>query len=184
MTSNRGFFRGFRRVVYVLSAIPLITALAAAMDWPAVTPEEQNLKDVKEQPGAPAVILERQEIADDLNNVHSTYKRIKILSEAGRRYADVELPYNARGYSITEISGRTIHPDGSDVPFEGKPFDKRVLKGKGIRYKVKTFTLPDVQVGSILDFHYNLRYPDNRVVPPEWSVQEGLFQKKASFKFI
>ena len=131
-----------------------------------------------------AIILQRQEIADDLNNFHSTYKRIKVLTEAGRKYADIELPYNRRGFSITEVSGRTVHPDGTVVPFEGKPFDKVLVRGRNIRIHVKAFTLPDVQVGSILDVRYSLRYDDKRVVPPEWIVQDDLFQKKASFKFI
>ena len=170
----------------VLRAILLVSLspLAFAADWPAITPEEQALKDVAEQSGAPAVILERQEIADDLNNFHSTFKRIKILTEEGRKYADVELPYNRHGFSIGDISGRTVHPDGTVIPFEGKPFDKAILRGKGIRYHVKAFTLPDVQAGSIIDFRYSLRYPDKRLLPPEWIIQDELFQKKANFKFI
>jgi hypothetical protein len=163
--------------------ISLVSACAAA-DWPPITPEEQALKDVEEQLGAPAVILERQEIADDLNNYHSTYKRIKVLTDAGRKEADVELPYNRNGFSISEISGRTVHPDGTVIPFEGKPFDKVLIRGRGIRIHVKAFTLPDVQVGSILDFRYSLRYNDNRVLAPEWIVQDHLFQRKATFKFI
>jgi hypothetical protein len=176
------------RVVWrFLLGIFLLTrmvSVCAAVDWPPITSEEQALKDVAQQPGASAVILERQELADDLNNFHSTYKRIKVLTEAGRKYADVELPYNRRGFSISEISGRTIHPDGKVIPFEGKPFDKVLVRGRGIRIHVKAFTLPDVQVGSILDVRYNLRYDDKRLVPPEWIVQDELLQKKASFKFI
>src|SRR5207249_5872481 len=116
----------------VLRAILLVSLspLAFAADWPAITPEEQALKDVAEQPGAPSIIMERQEIADDLNNFHSTFKRIKILTEEGRKYADVELPYNRHGFSIGDISGRTVHPDGTVIPFEGKPFDKAILSAK------------------------------------------------------
>ena len=69
----------------------------------------------------------------------------------------MELPYNRRGFSISEVSGRTIHPDGTVIPFEGKPFDKVLVKGRNIRIHVKAFTLPDVQVGSILDFRYSVR---------------------------
>ena len=130
------------------------------------------------------MILDRQEIADDLNNYHSTYKRIKVLTEAGRKNADVELPYNRHGFSIGDISGRTVHADGTVIPFEGKPFDKVLVRGRGLRIHVKAFTLPDVQVGSILDFRYTLRYDDKRLLPPEWVVQDDLSQKKASFKFV
>ena len=172
------------RFLLGISLFPCLVSVHAAADWPPITPEEQAIKDVAGQPGASAIILQRQEIANDLNNFHSTYKRIKVLNEAGRKYADVELPYDRRGFSITEVSGRTIHPDGTVIPFEGKPFDKVLVRGRNIRIHVKAFTLPDVQVGSILDFRYTLRYDDKRVVPPEWTVQDDLFQKKASFKFI
>jgi hypothetical protein len=142
------------------------------------------MTSLPQQPGAPAAILLREETADDKNNYHSVYMRIKVLTEAGRKYADVELPYNRRNFTIAQISGRTVHTDGSVVPFEGKPFDKVVVKGHGARYQVKSFTLPDVQVGSILDFRYSLRYADNVLIPPQWIVQDELFQKKATFKYI
>jgi hypothetical protein len=173
----RSFFLG-------ISLLIGSACISGAVDWPPITPDEQSVKDVAGQPGASAIILQRQETADDLNNFHSTYKRIKVLTESGRKYADVELPYDRREFTISAISGRTIHPDGSVIPFEGKPFDKVLVKGRGIRIHVKAFTLPDVQVGSILDFRYSLRYEDRRLLPPEWIVQEELFQKKASFKFI
>lgn len=142
------------------------------------------MTSIKEQAGAQAVILLREEIDDDMNNAHSVYERIKILTDAGREYANVELPYSHRYFSIGSISGRTIHSDGSIVPFEGKPFDKTVVKGNGIRVNVKSFTLPDVQVGSVIDYRYSLRYDDNRAFAPTWEVQEDLFQRKAYFKFI
>jgi hypothetical protein len=155
-----------------------------AADWPAINPEDLSVKDVKEQPGAPAVILLREETDDDMNNVRTVYERIKILADAGRQYANVELPYNRRAFTISAISGRTVHADGSTVEFKDKPFDKTVVKGNGLKYNVKSFTLPDVQVGSIVDYRYSLRYSDNQVLPPEWEVQNELFQRKAYFKFI
>ncbi len=155
-----------------------------AADWPAISPEDLSVQDVKEQPGAPAVVLLREETDDDMNNFRSVYERIKILTDAGREYANVELPYNRRAFTIAAISGRTVHPNGSTVEFKDKPFDKTVVKGNGLKYNVKSFTLPDVQVGSIIDFRYSLRYSDHRVLPPEWEVQNELFQRKAYFKFI
>jgi hypothetical protein len=73
--------------------------------------------------------------------------------------------------------------------FDGKVFDKVVVKGmlgRGVQVRVhlKSFTLPDVQVGSIIDFRYSLRYDERLFEPPEWIVQTDLFQKKATFKFI
>jgi Domain of Unknown Function with PDB structure (DUF3857)/Transglutaminase-like superfamily len=173
------------RWFYLLPLVPFLFCLQSlAVDWPSINPDDLSMTSIKEQPGAPAVCLQREEIDDDMNNVHSVYQRIKILTDAGREYANVELPYSHRGFTIAGISGRTVHADGSVVPFEGKPFDKTVEKSGGIRINVKSFTLPDVRVGSIIDYRYSLRYEDHMLLPPEWEVQTELFQRKAYFKFI
>jgi hypothetical protein len=84
------------------------------------------MKDLPEQPGAPACILFHDQIDDDQNGSHTVYMRIKVLNEAGRKYADVEIPYPRDYYeSITEIRARTIHSDGSIVEFQGKPLTKQ-----------------------------------------------------------
>jgi len=147
------------------------------------------MTDLPEQKGAPAVVLLREEVADNPKNNSTVYMRIKILTEAGRRYADVEIPYLRRDFSVDGVSGRTVHSDGTIIPFEGKVFDKMVVKGNAghgvqIRVHVKSFSLPDVQVGSILDFRYTINYDERFFVPPEWIIQSDLFQRQASFKFI
>jgi hypothetical protein len=172
------------RVLLLVCLLLSLGSLRALAEWPSISPDDLKMTSIKEQPGAPAVILNREEIDDDMNNVHSVSERIKILTDAGREYANVEIPYSHRGFSITGISGQTTHADGTVVPFEGKAFDKTVIKGGGLRINVKSFTLPDVQVGSIIDFKYSLRYEDNMLLPPEWEVQNELFQRSAYFKYI
>lgn len=165
-----------------------ITSVARATDWPPLTPEELSMTTLPEQPGAAAVVLLREEISDDPHNYRTVYVRIKVLTEPGRRYADVEIPYSRRHFIIYDISGRTVHSDGTIVPFTGKAFDKVLTKskehGRQERYQVKSFTLPDVQVGSIVEYRYFQRYDDRSFYAPEWEVQTDLFQKKASFQFM
>jgi hypothetical protein len=175
------------RVVQVAAVISLfLLALPASFadDWPPISAEDLKMTSVAEQPGAPAVILFRQETDDDNNNIHTYYTRIKILTQAGLPYADVELPYNRRAFKIVAISGRTIHADGTIVKFAGRPLDKIVEKSHNVKERVKSFSLPDVQVGSIIDFRYTLSYDDHTLVPPNWDVQVDLFQKKVSFTFL
>src|SRR5437763_3033800 len=176
--------RVLRVVLFPLLFALTLTQLSRATDWPPIAPEDLKLASLKEQPGAPAVILDREEIDDDMNNFESVYERIKILTDAGRERANIEIPYIHRGFSISGINGRTVHPDGSIINFEGKPFDKTVERGNGIRVNVKSFTLPDVGVGSIIDFSYTLRYEDRRLIAPECVVQEKLFQRRAYLKYI
>ena len=157
-----------------------------AADWPAIDPAELQIKELPEQPGAPAFVLFREEIDDDQKQSISVYMRIKVLNEAGRKYADVEIPFfssNSLNLSIHDLQGRTIHSDGSIVALQGKPYDKTVIKSKAIKERVKAFSLPDVQVGSILEYRYILRY-DSFVIPPEWEIQDEFFARKEHFRFV
>jgi len=174
------------RAPYRLLLLPLLLTFAApwstAADWPPIAPEEQAMTSIPEQPGAPAVILSREETDNDLLHFHSTYVRIKVFTEAGREYANVQIPYDRHGGTIGGVAGRTVHADGSVVPFEGKPLDKIIVKQHDLRYQVKSFTLPDVQVGSIIEYRYSFRYSDTILIQPNWTMQQDLFQKKATFK--
>src|SRR6267143_6003253 len=122
-----------------------LTIHSAAMgdDWPPITPEERGTTSLPEQPGAAAVVLDREEVSDDPHNYRTVYMRIKVLTEPGRRYADVEIPYSRRHFTISDVRGRTVHRDGTIVPSTGKPFDKvlvrRKERGQEERYQVKSF---------------------------------------------
>jgi Domain of Unknown Function with PDB structure (DUF3857)/Transglutaminase-like superfamily len=162
----------------------LICGISWSADWPPITPEEQAMTSVSEQPGAAAVILNREETDDDLLHYHHTYIRIKVLTEAGREYANIQIPYDRHGGTIGDLAGRTVHADGAILPFEGKAMDKVIMKQHGLRYQVKSFTLPDVQVGSIVEYRYSYRYGDNSLIQPQWTMQGDLYQKRAFFKNI
>ncbi len=177
--------RAIRFCLLVLAAsfaFPL--HLRAGTDWAPVDPAELQMKDLPEQPGAPAFVLFHEEIDNDQQGSHSMYMRIKVLSDAGRKYADVQIPYYKDEINISDIHGRTIHPDGSIVEFQGKPFDKVVVKSKNLKIRVKAFTLPDVQLGSILEYKYTLRTENNTLWPTRWTVQSDLFQRKEHFRFV
>jgi hypothetical protein len=163
-------------------AAPAVRSLA---QWTAPTQEELKMTAQPEVPGAPAVYLFREEITDDHMHYWSKYARVKVLTERGKDAANVELAqYSSQehgGYTVNAIAGRTIHPDGTIIPFTGKPFQKLLEKGNGFKAVAKVFTLPDVEVGSIIEYRYQLRYDDNYFISPEWAVQEDFFTRKAHF---
>jgi len=152
-------------------------------EWQPITPEELKMTSVPEAPGAPAVILYRQVDRDDSARTGSerNYIRIKILTEEGRKYADVEIPFFRNQGTIVDIKGRTIRPDGSIANFEGKAYDKTIAKAKGLKYLARTFTLPDVQVGSIIEYHYTLDLQENYVYDSHWILSDELFTRHARF---
>ena len=150
----------------------------------AATPEELKMTSEPLAPGAPAIILFRQVDRDDsgVQAMETNYVRIKILTEEGRKYADVEIPYyKGNGSEIVNVRARTIRPDGTVVAFEGKPFDKQIVKAKGVRYMAKTFTLSDVQVGAIIEYSYIVNFPEYYVFDSHWILSDELFTKQAKF---
>jgi hypothetical protein len=168
---------------FLLTLIPA----AHADQWTAPTPEELTMTSQPQVPGAAAVYLFKEEITEDKLHMFSIYVRLKVLTEAGKEYANVELrQYNTSdngGYSVAGIAGRTIHSDGTIIPFTGKPFEKLIEKGQGFKEMAKVFTLPDVDVGSIIEYRYQLRYDDNYFIHPDWFIQSDLFTRNAHYQW-
>jgi hypothetical protein len=138
------------------------------------TPQERAITSVAFAPGASAVVLNWHQTVNDHSFYRSEYVRIKILSEQGKKYGDVEIPHIAFLYDVDHIKARTTRPDGSVAPFDGKTFDKVVVKIGGVRLLAKTFTLPDVQVGSIIEYRYDLTNRSHVIYNSQFSVQREI----------
>ncbi len=148
------------------------------------TDEELKMTADPKAPGAAAVYLDYEEIANDPLHYQSTYARIKVLTEKGKTLATVELPYFLKGSTkITGIKGRTIQPDGTIIPLTVKPEDLVVVKNGDFQVERKVFTLPSVEVGSILEYRYDLNYDDNSFSSPTWEIQRPYFVHKAHYSF-
>jgi transglutaminase-like putative cysteine protease len=156
---------------------------AVADEWQPISPEELKMTSVAEAPGAAAVILYRQVDRDDNARTGSQYNyvRIKILTEEGRKYGDVEIPFFKAQGTIHGLRARTIRPDGTIANFEGRPFDKTIVKAKGLKYLAKTLSMPDVQVGSIIEYHYTEDLQEGLVFDSHWILSDELFTKRAKF---
>ena len=134
-------------------------------------------------PGAAAVFLYREETTDDNLHFHSLYVREKILTEKGKEEATVRVPYEHGAFKVSDIQGRTIHADGTVIPLTAKPSDLTDVKTKDYQVNTMVFTLPSVEVGSILEYRLQLRYDDNMVSSPNWEVQQKYFVHKAHYMF-
>jgi transglutaminase-like putative cysteine protease len=158
-------------------------ATVGAEEWAPISPDELKMTSLPEAPGAPAVILYRQVDRDDNSKTgnEQNYVRIKILTEQGRKFADVEIPFFREQGTIVSIHARTVRPDGTIANFEGKAYDKTIAKAKGVKYLAKTFTLPDVQVGSIIEYRYVYDMAENWVYNSHWILSEELFTRRAKF---
>ena len=169
-------FRGF---ILVLLLAGLAFADNKKEDWLTLTPQEMQMKEVPGDPGASAVQLYYADFIDNSLHTEFIHMCIKVLNEKGKQYADVEIPILPET-GLKDLKAHTIHPDGSIVEFTGKPYEKTLIKGRGVKVLAKTFTLPDVTVGSIIEYKY--RRTD--VWAQRWVLQHDLYTVRQEFKFV
>lgn len=111
------------------------------------------------------------------NNAHWSLPSAAHLGE--------DAPWDTDSYvgkvEIGALEGRVVHPDGTIVPLTGKPSE--ILKAtKGPRGTETTFTIPGVDVGSIIEYRYQVRY-DRYLTAPHWQLQAPYFIHKEHFVF-
>ena len=178
-----------RRVFFCLLMLLIVSAwgansISAGDEWQPISPEELKMTSEPRAPGAQAVVLYRQVDRDDssVQTPHEyNYMRIKILTEEGRKNADVDLVVVKGSWDVHNIKARTIRPDGSIINFDGKIYEKEIVKARGFKYLAKTFTLSDVQPGSIIEYHYIIDFAQYYVFNSNWVLSDELFTKRAKF---
>jgi hypothetical protein len=171
------------------------TPLAFADDWKPISQEELKMTSLPEAPGAPAVILYRQ--VDQIDKAFTesrqyNYVRMKILTEEGRKFGNITIPFE-KGYGmISSIRARTVHADGSVVKFDGKTYETTLMKAKGFNTTVTAFVMPDVQAGSVLEYEYYRTLAEHSIDDgsstsrfllhdSEWPLNMELFTRFAKF---
>ncbi|HEX8284245.1 MAG TPA: DUF3857 domain-containing protein [Pyrinomonadaceae bacterium] len=134
-------------------------------DWRPVDPAEiaQSGPTVEKDADAEALFWEVK-VADeadggDPRTVLKHYVRIKIFNERGRESqgkVDILAPkVGSREIKISDIAGRTIKPDGTVVELKKEDiFERTVVKASGVKVKAKSFALPGVEPGSIIEYRW------------------------------
>ena len=169
-------------LLFLAATLCSATAFAQFGQFQPPTPDELKMTADPKAPGAAAVYLNISETADDNLHVRIRYARIKVLTEKGKELATVEVPYGG-GNKVSAIRGRTIHPDGTVIPLEVKPEDLLTAKSGDVKVGKKVFTLPSAEVGSILEYSYDIDYPEGTVSSPLWEVQRQYFVHSAHYAF-
>ncbi|HSZ63495.1 MAG TPA: DUF3857 domain-containing protein [Terriglobales bacterium] len=175
-----------RLTVLFVSCVVLCVAAHqahASVGFQPISQDELKMTSEPHAPGAPAIILYRQVDRDD--NIHTphedNYFRIKILTEEGRKHGNIQIPFLKELDNVVNIKARTIRPDGSISNFDGKIFEKELVKERGTELLAKVFTLPDVEVGSILEYSFTIDFVEHKLFRSNWILSNELFTRKAQF---
>ncbi|WP_321286751.1 DUF3857 and transglutaminase domain-containing protein [uncultured Sunxiuqinia sp.] len=139
-------------------------------DFGVISKEEWDLKTYDKDPEAPAVILFDQGKSIFFDTDEGDYdirftrtKRIKILKEAGIDYAEIAIPYYQDGFGKTEevVSIEAYTYSLEDGSLTRAKLDQNLVykEKKNNNWYCQKFTLPDVKVGSIIEYKYVVETP-------------------------
>jgi len=136
--------------------VALTASSALAQDWKPIDPADLALKApvVEKDADAEAIFWEVR-IDDSKPDELSlkNYIRIKVFNERGREsQSKVDLPYLGHN-QIKDIAARVIKPDGNVVELnKDDVFERTIVKLSGLKLKAKSFALPNVEPGAIIEY--------------------------------
>ena len=148
----------------LLIALALSTSIsirAAYDDWKPVDPGELALKapSVEKDADAEALFWEVR-IDDDPEGdlIFNHYIRIKVFTDRGKEsQSRIDIPFGNFGgeIKIRDIAARTIKVDGSIVDLKKEDvFERTIVKASGLRVKAKSFAMPSVEPGCIIEYRW------------------------------
>ena len=130
------------------------------IEFGQVRHDEMKLKECSFDKSADAMILLDHAVAyfNDENNLITERRiRLKILKEKGVERGDIRIPFYSEGdfENIYNIEAVVFTPT-ADGDFEQKTLERKNIFTRQVNklYSLVTFALPNVQVGSIIDYRY------------------------------
>ncbi len=143
-------------------------AKKAIYEFGVLKPAELEMKSCDYEPDAAAIVLfdcgESRFIQSERGFIlrFERHTRVKILKEAGFKYAEVEIPlYKGENESeiISEISGFTYNME--DDQLQKTPLNLTQVFKEDINkyYYAKKFAMPQIRVGSIIEYKYVVESP-------------------------
>jgi transglutaminase-like putative cysteine protease len=135
---------------------------ARAANWAPIDPAQLAATTPSVTPDADAeallweVWIEDRTQSSELQTRHSHYLRIKLFNERGvEAFKQVDIQH-ASDVFVSEIEARTIKPDGSIVELKGGDvFERTIVKGGDLKVKAKSFALPALAPGAIVEYRWN-----------------------------
>lgn len=184
------FFPGKHFTFLLLISLVLVcsnAAFAGDNDWREISPAEIQMKapKVEADADAEAIFWEIRiddSSSDELSMKH--YVRVKIFTERGReKYSKFDIPFT-RGIKIKDIAARVIKTDGSIVEITSKDiFEREIVKANKIKVKAKSFAVPNIEPGVIVEYRYREVIDDAGAVGMELAFQRDIPVQNLSYYY-
>ncbi len=155
-------------VAAVVLAVCLPARTTSAANWDPVDPAQLAATTPFVDPNADVealvwdVSVEHVIVGgDEPQTYFKHYLRLKVYTERGvDSTKQVEIPFG-EDTLIADLAARTIRPDGTIVEVKGGDFFERTLtKAGGRKVKVKSFAVPALVPGAIVDYRWSERHTE------------------------
>ncbi len=156
-------------------------------DWRPVTPAELAAKTPSVEPDADAEatfweVRIDDSSSDDISRRH--YVRVKIYTERGReKFSKFDIPFT-KGTKIKDIAARVIKADGSIVEIKKDDiFEREIVKANGIKIKAKSFAIPNIDPGVIVEYRYKETTEDSGAIGMRLQFQRDIPVQTLSYYY-
>jgi hypothetical protein len=152
-----------RRLFFTLSILCACAGFSSAVfgqdkEWRAISPDELSSKAPVVEPNADAEASFWEVRIDDsseegISMAH--YVRVKIFTERGReKYSKFDIPFT-KGMKIRDLAARVTRADGSATEIKKEDvFEREIVKAGGVKIKAKSFAVPNIEPGVIVEYRY------------------------------
>ncbi|MBB1284615.1 DUF3857 domain-containing protein [Flavisolibacter sp. BT320] len=156
---RRTLSKPFTVLAFILPAFA-VQAQYNQIEFGQASREELEMKECAFDKSADAVVLLDHAVAyfnDQYNLITERRIRLKILKERGIERGNIRIPYySGDGFEvIRSIEGAVITPTGNGS-FNTTALERKNIFNQQINslYSLQSFAMPNVQVGSIIDYKY------------------------------
>ena len=152
-------------IAFAFTAASPALAGGGDKDWKPVDPAQLALTAPVVEKDADAEVLfwevrvSYEDNGGDPSTILNHYVRVKIFNDRGRESQskiDILAPkFRGREFKIKDIAGRTIKPDGTIIELKKEDvFERDVVRTSGLKVKAKSFSMPGVEAGSIIEYRW------------------------------
>lgn len=169
------------RIFCLLLLFSLLNSNLFSQKWGEVSKDALKMTSIPDDPEADAVILfdkGTMDITTTFKLVFGEHSQIKILTERGKKYADVRIFY-LEGDNVNKIDAVTWLPNGKKVKLD----QNTIYEKTGDLWNEKVFAFPAVEVGAVLEYRYERRSESLHFLNP-WDFQAEEFTKLSSLEIF
>lgn len=176
-----------------MMAIPCLQAQDKLDNFGKITKADLELKTCDFDPDAAAYcLIDLGEVSYNFTpggiNVETNFrKRIKILKEEGNKRADIKIRYYSkdRYEEVTNVAAFVYNLDDAGNILTTK-LEKNLIYDKKIdnRYSEVSFAIPEVKVGSVIEYKYRTTKKDGIGDIEDWYFQSDIPVRYSAYNLV